>query len=753
MPIAAVVDLIESLRQSKLLEAHQLDEVTALQARFADPRELARHLIQKGWITPYQMNQLFQGKGSELILGQYVLLERLGEGGMGQVFKARHQRLDRIVALKVIRKEKLDNPTAVRRFQREIKAAAQLTHPNIVMAFDADQAGQTHFFAMEFVDGIDLNRMVKDGGPLPVAQVCDYMRQAALGLQHACERGLVHRDIKPANLLVERVENSSGSDTISMSPSAQYPHGRIKILDMGLARAGKADENDVVSRLTQEGTVMGTPDFIAPEQAMNSSTADIRADLYSLGCSFYFLLTGKVVFPGGTLMEKLIKHRSDPPPPIEQLRPDVPPKVANIVRKLLEKKAEDRYQTPAELAQAIDAAVHAGVPGGKPTLAEPGTGGAVPTSAPASRRRLWTFVAVGGAVGLLGFALLSCVILSVLARKGGNNKDNKAGPGPIQASILDKLDPARVKREPGLPSEAVAVLGKEGDKLFTVAFGGDGKWLALGGQDNQAVVWDMVNLEQHPLAPKHDGAVNVLAFRPKSAMLASGSHDGRVRTWDLSRNFNNLGRWDADRFEVDALAFAPDGRGLATAGADRGIRLWVFEGGKLAPAPKLDGHDGPVLSLAYDPSGKFLASGGRDKGIRLWDATGKRTTAMETWNEHLGEVLALAYSPDGSVLASGGKDNTVVLGRMDGRERRESTRLLQHTDAVTSLAFSADGTALFSAGLDGTLVQWDVASKRMTRTWSLPPPVRAINMAPDGRHLAVTTGTGKVVVMRLNFGK
>ena len=190
---------------------------TVFEASFPAPRALAGELIRRGWLTPYQVNQLLQGRGRDLLLGSYVLLERLGEGGMGQVFKARNWKLGRVVALKLIRKERLDNPDAVRRFQREIRAAAQLDHPNIVRAFDADEVDGTHLLVMEYVEGTDLAKLVKKDGPLPVDKACDYCRQAALGLQHAYERGLVHRDIKPHNLLLT-------------------PGGVVKILDMGLAR-------------------------------------------------------------------------------------------------------------------------------------------------------------------------------------------------------------------------------------------------------------------------------------------------------------------------------------------------------------------------------------------------------------------------------------------------------------------------------------------------------------------------------------
>jgi tRNA A-37 threonylcarbamoyl transferase component Bud32 len=265
------------LRDSQMLERAQLEELTVLQGRFAEPRGLARELLQRDWLTAYQVNQILQGKGDQLVLGPYLLLERLGAGGMGQVFKARHRLMKRLVALKVIRKDRLADPEAVARFQREIRAAAQLSHPNIVIAHDAAQVGDTHFLVMEYVEGTDLARLVKQQGPLPVAQACDYVRQAALGLQHAHERGLVHRDVKPANLLLTR-------------------SGVVKVLDVGLARLHPAG-GETVAEVTHEGAVMGTPDYIAPEQACESHTVDIRADIYSLGCTLYHLLTGRCRFP------------------------------------------------------------------------------------------------------------------------------------------------------------------------------------------------------------------------------------------------------------------------------------------------------------------------------------------------------------------------------------------------------------------------------------------------------------------------
>jgi serine/threonine protein kinase len=330
--------LFERLRQCSLLDEDRLDELASLpESQDPDPRALGRTLLRRGWLTRFQINQVAQGRGKDLNVGPYQILDRLGEGGMGQVFQARHQHMQRIVALKVIRKEKLANEDAVKRFYQEIQAAAQLHHPNIVVAYDAGPAGNTHYFAMEFVEGTDLAAHVHYSGPLGSGQACQYIRQAALGLQHAFERGLVHRDIKPANLLLG--QEASGTPV-------------VKLLDLGLARlqtpGGAAEKG-----LTRTGQVMGTPDYLAPEQAMDSRSADVRSDLYSLGCTFYFLLTGHPPFSGESLAQVLLKHQVAEVEPPANGWGAIPTGVQAILRKLLAKKPEDRFQTPQELVDAL----------------------------------------------------------------------------------------------------------------------------------------------------------------------------------------------------------------------------------------------------------------------------------------------------------------------------------------------------------------------------------------------------------------
>jgi eukaryotic-like serine/threonine-protein kinase len=272
-----------------------------------------------------------------------VLLEAIGKGGMGEVFRARQKMLERECALKIIRKDRLQSDEAVERFLREARAAAKLKDPNIVTIYDAGVTEGTHYLAMELLHGITLADQVKKDGPLSVGHACRYLRQAATGLQHAHEQGLVHRDIKPQNLFLDTAGD------------------RVKILDLGLARvtAVAADGETASGALTMEGAVMGTPDYMAPEQAIDTHSADQRADIYSLGCTIYFLIGGRPPFPGGSLTEKLLAHQQKEPVGLAQLCSGVPPGLIEVVRKAMAKRPVDRYQTPAEFAAALAPFEHA----------------------------------------------------------------------------------------------------------------------------------------------------------------------------------------------------------------------------------------------------------------------------------------------------------------------------------------------------------------------------------------------------------
>ncbi len=331
-----------SLKRSGLLSREQYSSIKEMAPEVERGRVLARMMVERGLLTRFQAERLLVGRTSGFHLDQYVILEELGRGGMGRVYRAEHQTMHRIVALKILAPDLTRNDRARDMFLREVRAVAQLVHPNIVTAFDANQVGDRFYLVLEYVDGPNLDQLVKAQGPLSIGQACDFIRQAAQGLQAAHVAGLVHRDIKPANILVQR-------------RAADGSPGLVKISDFGLAKLiDQSGDSPAGTILTKPNTVMGTPDYLSPEQARCMHSLDIRSDLYSLGCTFYYLLTGQVPFPGGTSMQKLIRHSSDQPMPVEALRPEVPDAVREIIRKLLNKRPEDRYQTPAEVVQALE---------------------------------------------------------------------------------------------------------------------------------------------------------------------------------------------------------------------------------------------------------------------------------------------------------------------------------------------------------------------------------------------------------------
>lgn len=332
-PPATRAELLAATEAAGILTAGQLARARDAAPESASATEAAAVLVAAGLLTRFQADRLLAGRADGLVLGQHVIQEQVGKGSAGRVFKAVHRAMNRPVAIKVLRPELTRTGAARQALQREVKAAARLNHPNIVTAYDANEHGDRFYLVMEFVDGPTMEALVRERGPLPVAEACELVRQVAVGLQHAHERGMVHRDIKPANLLVGRA-------------SKTLPGCVVKIADFGIARLSPGPG-------TAAGLV-GTPDYVAPEQAANPQAADHRADLYSLGCVFYFLLAGAVPFPGGTAAEKVRRHQSAAPVPVEQARPDVPPAVAEIVARLLAKNPNQRFQSAAGLAARLD---------------------------------------------------------------------------------------------------------------------------------------------------------------------------------------------------------------------------------------------------------------------------------------------------------------------------------------------------------------------------------------------------------------
>jgi eukaryotic-like serine/threonine-protein kinase len=347
MPAPATVDeFLDLIRKSGVVEdnrlASYLEKFKSGSSTIpTDTSKLAGLMVRDGLLTYFQAEQFLQGKWKRFTIGKYKVLERLGVGGMGQVFLCEHKLMRRRVALKVLPTAKAEDPSSLDRFYREARAVAALDHPNIVRAYDIDQDDNLHFLVMEYVDGASLHDILKKTRQMDVLRASHYIYWSAIGLQHAHEQGIIHRDIKPGNILVDR-------------------QGVVKILDMGLARFFN-DETDHITKKYDEN-VLGTADYLAPEQALDSHSVDGRADIYSLGATFYFLLTGNPPFADGTVAQKLIWHQNREPKPIKLFRGDVPEGIINIVNKMMAKNPADRFQSPNEIAAILGPWIQTPIP-------------------------------------------------------------------------------------------------------------------------------------------------------------------------------------------------------------------------------------------------------------------------------------------------------------------------------------------------------------------------------------------------------
>lgn len=334
MPVATSNQFLETLRKSGLIDESVLDgALSAYTGTTEEPIKIAEYLIQKKLLTSFQAKSLLTGRYKGLIIGAYRVLDKIGAGGMGIVYLAEHEKLKRRVAIKVLPEDKTRDKLALERFYREARAAAALDHPNIVKAFDVSAHNGTHYLVMEYIDGANLQKYVDSKGPLPWKTAINIVIQSCKGLQHAHERNMVHRDIKPANILVDRT-------------------GQVKILDLGLARSFRVTQDNLTQDLSDGKDVMGSIDYIAPEQAIANKAIDTRADIYSLGATLYSLITGRPPVEG-TTAQKLLQHQMQMPTPINRLKPEVPDAIANIVAKMMAKKPEYRFQSPNEVIAAL----------------------------------------------------------------------------------------------------------------------------------------------------------------------------------------------------------------------------------------------------------------------------------------------------------------------------------------------------------------------------------------------------------------
>lgn len=332
---------LTGVKQSGLIDAGKierlLDDLQRDGVNLADSAAIAAALVARGALTDWQSEKLLQGRHKGFVLGRYRLLSLLGTGEMSAVYLAEHVTMERRCAIKVLPAAKVKDTSYLGRFLREARAVATLNHPNIIKAYDVDkqvEAGtEIHFLVMEYIEGKNLGKVAVERGPLPFVEAADFIRQAADGLHHAHQCGLVHRDIKPDNLLIDAT-------------------GKVHLADLGLARFFNADDEESLT-IKHDEKVLGTADFLAPEQAIDSHSVDHRADIYSLGCTLYYALTGHPPFTDGSLVQRLLAHQTRKPPSVRYDRPDVPEDLLEILERMMAKRADDRFQSAADVSHAL----------------------------------------------------------------------------------------------------------------------------------------------------------------------------------------------------------------------------------------------------------------------------------------------------------------------------------------------------------------------------------------------------------------
>ena len=417
MPVS-VADFVRAVDQSGIASSDSLVDYLRGVDQSVDAAAVANRLVKDGRLTAFQAKHIYGGKAKSLVLGPYVVLDLLGKGGMGYVYKAEHRKMRRIVALKVIAKTALTSPAAVRRFEREVQAAARLEHPNIVTAFDAGEAAGTHYLVMQFVDGKNLSEMVKASGPQPVARAVDWVLQAARGLAFAHDQGVIHRDIKPGNLLVDS-------------------RGAVKILDMGLARLETLDADQ--DQLTGTGQIMGTVDYMAPEQAMDTRQADARSDIYSLGVTLWYLLTGRPLFEADSVLKKIMAHQHEPARSLADVRVSSDARLEAVFQRMVAKQPDARFQSMQEVVAALEALPRAEVGAGPSSV---DVGGSAATLGPLCTDATQTLEVHKPSVGNEDTARLSAVEIDtnpvVQARTAGGDMPPNARrlrPTPLQFAL------------------------------------------------------------------------------------------------------------------------------------------------------------------------------------------------------------------------------------------------------------------------------------------------------------------------------
>ena len=702
-------------------------------------------------------------------VGAYELVERIGRGGMGTVYRAVHTRLKRPAAVKILRADRIGYHGTVARFFREMEAVGRLDHPNLVRAYDAGESDGQFFLAMELVVGVHLRRIVGAQGPLRLPDACETVRQAACGLCNAHEHGLVHRDVKPSNLMV------TGD-------------GTVKLLDLGLARLADGPATEGENTVTDQ--ILGSGDYLAPEQGEDPRQADARSDLYSLGCVLYFLLAGRAPFDDtrhNTFGRKLLAHATEKVPDIARLRPGVPLGLARLLKRMLAKKPGDRPKDMAEVVQAMEPwseganlalLVGRSMAENKPPAREwpePDTlarGASNETARERksdeeavrrrgrSRRRISTTLLVAG----LGAAVVAAATAlprtrvehpmperlgaaamvqrpAPLAGVNGWTLETRGGRSPVTHLALspddallaagDATGGVRVWRT--ATGDLVRLL-IEPEPVRALTWLPDGRQLAVAAGTLR--LWDVETGQHVWQAPLAESEAATALDHSADDTLASGHRNGEVRLWNLSEQ-RLLSVLPAHATTVTAVRFSADGSRLATGEKGRAICLWAMPTGRLLKRLP-DAEPGPIRRLAWSPDATRLASCGGGRHVTIWDeAEAFRPRREDAASQPVGD---LGWSHDGKRFfsVSGGEQGMEFAVLWDGDVRRPIHRPLMAPNAATAMAWSRDAKTIYCGLRTGELRVYlpDSAHQRSFRQAAVTRTT-ASAWAPGGRRAAM----------------